>query len=76
MNNALQNFNHNLNLACILANRGIELPEINDIEVIDVEIVQESNVERFYKWLQRCGNIHLNDHEQVTNAFRKIINYE
>ena len=73
MKYALQIFNHNLNLACILNDAGIDEP--NDIEVIDAEIV-ESNVERFYKWLQRCGNIHLNDNTQVINAFHKIANYE
>jgi len=31
-----------------------------------------SNVERFYAWLQKCNNIYLHDHNQVTNAFHKI----
>jgi hypothetical protein len=31
-----------------------------------------SNVEKFYLWLQKTGNIYLADNEQVTNAFRKI----
>ena len=32
-----------------------------------------SNVDKFYNWLLNCGNIYLNDNEQITNAFNKII---
>lgn len=33
---------------------------------------KQTNVERFYEWLHRCGNIHLADDEKVSNAFNKI----
>ena len=33
---------------------------------------KETNVERFYEWLVKCGNVHLHDNEQVTKAFRKV----
>jgi len=33
---------------------------------------KQTNVERFYEWLQKCGNIHLADDEQVTKAFNLI----
>lgn len=32
-----------------------------------------SNVEKFYKWLQMCGNVRLNDNDQVTRAFHKVL---
>ena len=77
MNYALQIFNHELNLACILTTRAIDPAPITDIKVIDAEIIKpQSNVERFYEWLQRCGNIHLYDNNQVNNAFQKIPTYE
>lgn len=49
------------------------MKNVNEIEVIDPIIVtDESNVDRFYKWLQMCGNQHINDNNQVTKAFNKI----
>jgi len=33
---------------------------------------EQSNVELFYAWLQKCNNIYLHDNIQVTNAFHKI----
>lgn len=33
---------------------------------------KETNVEKFYEWLVKCGNIYLYDNEQVTKAFRKV----
>lgn len=33
---------------------------------------EKSNVERFYEWLKKTGNIYLADNEQVTKAFHKI----
>lgn len=30
------------------------------------------NVNRFYNWLVMCGNVHLNNHESVVNAFRIV----
>jgi hypothetical protein len=45
----------------------------NDIEVIDPEFVKpESNVERFYKWLQMCNNQYINNIEQLTKSFHKV----
>lgn len=34
------------------------------------------NVERFYKWLQMCKNIHLADNEAVEKAIQKIPIYD
>jgi hypothetical protein len=33
------------------------------------------NVQRFYIWLQKMGNIHLNDNDQMVRAFDKIHRY-
>ena len=33
-----------------------------------------SNVERFYEWLQKCGNVYLHDNEKVLKAFHKVAN--
>jgi len=47
--------------------------DINEIEVVDPEIVTpETNVDQFYNWLQKCGNVYLGDHEKMVNAFNKI----
>ena len=48
-----------------------EMEKILNIEVIEPEVV-EPNVNRFYEWLLKTGNVYLNNHEQVTNAFNKI----
>ena len=48
-----------------------EMEKILNIEVIEPEVV-EPNVNRFYDWLLKTGNVYLNNHEQVTNAFNKI----
>lgn len=37
--------------------------------------VEETNVERFYKWLQMCGNIYLHDNEKIIKAFHKVANH-
>ena len=76
MKNTLQKFMQDLIFNRLLINAGIEPARLEDIEVKDAEIVRQSNVERFYEWLQRCGNIHLNDNTQVINAFHKIHNYD
>lgn len=33
---------------------------------------KQSNVERFYEWLIKCGNVHLADDEEIVKAFNKI----
>lgn len=48
-----------------------EMEKILNIEVIEPEVV-EPNVNRFYEWLLKTGNVYLNNHEQVVNAFNKI----
>ena len=48
-----------------------ETKKILNIEVIEPEVV-EPNVNRFYEWLLKTGNVYLNNHEQVVNAFNKI----
>lgn len=72
MRNTIQKFMHDLDLQRLLNNAGIEPAPLFDIEVKDAEIVTPDNVNRFYAWLQMCGNIHLNDNTQVVNAFNKI----
>lgn len=37
---------------------------------------KQSNVERFYLWLQACGNVYLNDNDEMIRAFNKIPEYE
>lgn len=44
---------------------------ILNIEVVEPEVVNP-NVNRFYDWLLKTGNVYLNNHEQVVNAFNKI----
>jgi NACalpha-BTF3-like transcription factor len=47
--------------------------DVNEIEVVDPEIVTpETEVDRFYKWLQMCGNQHLANDEKMERAFNKI----
>lgn len=48
-----------------------ETKKILNIEVIKPEVV-EPNVNRFYAWLLKTGNVYLSNHEQVVNAFNKI----
>jgi len=72
MRNTIQKMMHDLDLQRVLINAGIEPARIFDIDVVDADIVTPDNVNRFYAWLQMCGNIHLNDNLQVTNAFNKI----
>ena len=77
MKNTITKLMQDLTFNRLLINAGIEPAPIFDIEVIDAEIIEpQSNVERFYRWLQMCGNIHLNDNTQVVNSFLKIKNYE
>lgn len=35
-------------------------------------VKKQTNVDRFYEWLIKCGNVHLSNDEQVVNAFNKI----
>lgn len=35
-----------------------------------------SETQRFYEWLQNMGNVHLNDHEQVSRAFHKVATFK
>ena len=76
MKNTITKLMQDLAFNRLLINLGIEPSPLFDIDVVDAEIVQPSNVERFYEWLVKCGNIHLNDNNQVINAFHKIANYE
>lgn len=73
MRNTLTKLMQDLAFNRLIINLGIEPAPLFDIEVNDAEVVEpQNNVNRFYEWLQRCGNIHLNDNEQLTNAFNKI----
>lgn len=72
MKNTITKLMQDLTFNRLLINAGIEPAPLFDIDVIDAEIVQLDNVNRFYEWLQMCGNIHLNDNVQVVNAFKKI----
>lgn len=36
--------------------------------------VPETNVERFYKWMQAMGNVYLADNEKMVKAFQKVEN--
>jgi len=77
MKNTITKLMQDLTFNRLLINAGIEPAPIFDIDVIDAEVIEpQSNVERFYEWLQMCGNIHLNDNTQVVNSFFKINNYE
>jgi len=51
-------FEHNL--AVTLSRNGINPPEVN------------SNVERFYEWMKRIGNIYLSDRDRMVEAFRIV----
>jgi hypothetical protein len=33
---------------------------------------KQTNIERFYEWLQMCQNVHLASNEQLEKAFNKI----
>jgi NACalpha-BTF3-like transcription factor len=47
--------------------------DVNEIEVKDPEIVTpETNVDQFYNWLQKMGNVYISDNEKMVNAFNKI----
>jgi len=47
--------------------------DVNEIEVKDPEIVApETNVDQFYNWLQKMGNVYISDNEKMVNAFNKI----
>lgn len=35
---------------------------------------KQTNVERFYAWLQNCGNIYLTDNEKMVRAFEIVAN--
>ena len=74
MYNALQLFNHNLNLACILNKAGINEP--NDIEVKDAEIVP-SNVERFNDWMKNIikSNYYANKLEMI-KGYHRVANHK
>lgn len=57
----------------LLKDTGIEPAEI---EVVDsIIVIKESNVERFYKWLQMCQNEYLGDNKRITNAFNIVYNH-
>lgn len=32
----------------------------------------ETNVERFYRWMEEMGNVHLGNHEAMVKAFHKV----
>lgn len=77
MKNTITKLMQDLAFNRLLINLEIEPAPLFDIEVKDAEVVEpQSNVERFYEWLVKCGNIHLNDNNQIINAFHKIANYE
>lgn len=35
-----------------------------------------SEVEKFYEWLQKCGNIYLHDNEKVIRSFDRILKHK
>lgn len=72
MKHTISKLMQDLSFHYLIHSAGIEPAPLFDIEVKDAEIVTPDNVNRFYEWLQMCGNIHLNDNVQVTNAFNKI----
>lgn len=49
------------------------MKKVEEIEVIDPIIVTpQSNVERFYKWMQKCKNQYINDSYKMTRAFNIV----
>ena len=48
-----------------------EMEKILNIEVIEPEVV-EPNVNRFYEWLLKTGNVYLSDDEKIANALNLI----
>ena len=74
MKYALQIFNHNLNLACVLNNAGID--ELNDIDVIDAEIVP-SNVERYNDWMKNIiKSKHYADNLEMIKGYHVVANFK
>lgn len=46
---------------------------IEEIEVIDPEEVSpETNVDSFYQWLIKIGNVYLSDNEQIVKSFNIV----
>ena len=48
-----------------------EMEKILNIEVIEPEVA-EPNVNRFYEWLLKTGNVYLSDDEKIANALNLI----
>jgi len=61
-NTTLENFMNDVVFNKLISNLGIE------------PATKQTNVERFYEWLQMCGNVHLNNHEALVKGFNKIPN--
>lgn len=57
----------------LLKDTGIEPAKIEVIEPIIV--TKESNVERFYNWLQMCNNQYIGDAKRMAEAFHKVYNH-
>lgn len=68
MYNALQRFNHDLQLACILNDAGINEP--NDMDVIDAEIIQPDKEMNFRLWFFNLGGNHNFTEEQITIGYQ------
>jgi hypothetical protein len=50
----------------------IDTGQNNNRRFLPLPRKKQTNVDRFYEWLIKCGNVHLSNDEQVVNAFNKI----
>jgi len=68
MKYAMQRFNHNLNLACILNNAGIE--EVNEIEVNEPEVV------RYNRWMRDVVQSHFySNNHAMSRGYERVANH-
>jgi hypothetical protein len=75
MKNSITTLMNELSFKRLINSMNIEPAPLFDIVVKDAKIVKpQTNVERYYDWLVKIGNIYLHDHAQVIAGFKKIAN--
>jgi len=77
MKNTLTKLMQDLTFNRLLINAGIEPSPLYDIDVVDAEIVQPSNVERFKEWYcNRLNGKYKHDIYKMEMACEVVINHK
>lgn len=77
MKNTLEKFMQEITFKRLLNNLGIEPAPIFDIDVIDAEIVEPNNVQRFNEWYcNHIKGIYSHDNHKMTRGYERVANHK